>query len=325
MNTFLITAVFSYFGNDGQPDYGAANEAMNHIANWMGASGTDGEWTSLAWLGWAGIGMTRGSEYEALARSRGLRPVTKEEGQAIFSDLVNGKPRAWANLLISEGEIAFYKVKLTTPASAAPPYGLPASPTPKAPAVRKDFNEVSWELSQRNHPYILDHVVGGPRLFVGREDVSQILSCSLSHARGWVAAACAADGHPVGVDIETVRSHSTDFRAGCFTEREKSWAEQSAAASDMSCDVLYTLLWTLKESAYKAVSAHTVFPWRAEVSMKSVMSSPLSEFIQDGGLLELSRYDLEVCINGWHRAQGATCRIALDCLLSMINILERGM
>ncbi len=164
---------------------------------------------------------------------------------------------------------------------------------------------------------------GGPRLFVGREDVSQILSCSLSHAGGWVAAACAADGHPVGVDIETVRSHSADFRAGCFTEREQSWAEQTAAVSDMSCDVLYTMLWTLKESAYKAVSAHRGFPWHAEVSMKSVMSSPLSEFIKDGGLLELARYDLEVCINGWHRAQGATCRIASDCLLSVINILER--
>jgi NAD(P)-dependent dehydrogenase (short-subunit alcohol dehydrogenase family) len=66
----LITSVFSYFGNDGQPDYGAANEAMNHIADWMGASGDADEWTSLAWLGWAGIGMTRGSEYEALARAR---------------------------------------------------------------------------------------------------------------------------------------------------------------------------------------------------------------------------------------------------------------
>lgn len=166
---------------------------------------------------------------------------------------------------------------------------------------------------------------GIPRLFVGREDTSQILSCSLSHAGGWVAAACAAEGHPVGVDIETVGSHSADFQAGCFTEREQSWAEQIAAASDMSCDVIYTLLWTLKESAYKAVSAHRGFPWHVEVSMKFVMSSPLSEFIQDGGLLELSRYDLEVCINGWHRAQGATCRIASDCLLSVINILERRM
>lgn len=165
---------------------------------------------------------------------------------------------------------------------------------------------------------------GGPRLFVDREDVSQILSCSLSHAGGWVAVACATNGHPVGVDIETVRTHSEDFLTDCFTEREQSWAEQSVTASDMSQDMLYTLLWTLKESAYKAVSAHTGFLCRTEVSMKSVMSSPLSELILDGGLPELARYDLEVCINGWHRAQGATCRIAPDCLLSMINILERG-
>ncbi len=170
----------------------------------------------------------------------------------------------------------------------------------------------------------LSQASGGPRLFIGREDVSQILSCSLSHAGGWVAVACATDGHHVGVDIETVRSHSADFRARCFTEREQLWAEQTSATSDMSCDVLFTLLWTLKECAYKAVRVHTEFPWRTEVSVKSVLPSPLSEFVQDGGLLELPRYDLDVCINGWHGAQGATCRIATDCLLSVINIIERG-
>lgn len=161
----LITSVFSYFGNDGQPDYGAANEAMNYIANWMGASGTDGEWTSLSWLGWAGIGMTRGSEYEVLARFRGLRPVTKEEGQAIFLDLLRGRPHARANLLISDGEIAFYKVKLSAASSSSPPSMTDSSAD--SPKVSRETCEVSWNLSVSSHPYILDHVVEGRPTYPG--------------------------------------------------------------------------------------------------------------------------------------------------------------
>ncbi len=73
--------------------------------------------------------------------------------------MLHGKPRARANLLISDGEIAFYKVKVNTPSAA--------SPISKSLAVQKDFNEVSWELSQRSHPFILDHVVGGRPTYPG--------------------------------------------------------------------------------------------------------------------------------------------------------------
>src|SRR5690606_16184468 len=67
----LLTSAFSDMGNDGQPDYGAVNEALNRLADVMNAEGRDAQrWVSVAWLGWAGIGMTRGSEYAALAASR---------------------------------------------------------------------------------------------------------------------------------------------------------------------------------------------------------------------------------------------------------------
>lgn len=173
----LITSVFSYFGNDGQPDYGAANEAMNHIVNWMGASGTDGEWTSLAWLGWAGIGMTRGSEYEALARLRGLRPVTKEEGQAIFLNLLHGRPLARANLLISDGEIAFYKVNISD-SSLSPPSMIDTSSD--SLGVSREVCEVSWNLSLNNQPYILDHVVGGRPTYPGSFEVELAIQAASS-------------------------------------------------------------------------------------------------------------------------------------------------
>lgn len=161
----LITSVFSYFGNDGQPDYGAANEAMNHIAEWMGSSGTEGEWTTLGWLGWAGIGMTRGSEWVALQQWRQLRAVTQEEGQAIFSDLLYGKPIARANLMISDGEIDFFKVSLLDSASALPRIASAVKERPAA--ADRASGGFSWDLSLHSHPYVMDHIVGGRPTFPG--------------------------------------------------------------------------------------------------------------------------------------------------------------
>ena len=80
VNYHLLTSTFSYLGNDGQPDYGAANEAMNLLVASMNDT-SNAIWTSLAWLGWAGIGMTKGTEYAALATARNLAGVTKEGGQ----------------------------------------------------------------------------------------------------------------------------------------------------------------------------------------------------------------------------------------------------
>ena len=39
----LLTSAFSYMGNDGQPDYGAANEALNRLADVMGATQARGK------------------------------------------------------------------------------------------------------------------------------------------------------------------------------------------------------------------------------------------------------------------------------------------
>ena len=141
----ILTSAFSYMGNDGQEDYGAANETLNRLAAVMDDSSQGGHWTSVAWLGWAGIGMTRGLEYAALAAHRGLRGVTKEEGQKIFSELLNGRATTPINVIIADGEIEFYKVK--TVQTAAP--------------ARKNSVVVEREVSAETAPYVWDHLVDG--------------------------------------------------------------------------------------------------------------------------------------------------------------------
>ncbi|HXT51636.1 MAG TPA: KR domain-containing protein, partial [Thermoanaerobaculia bacterium] len=143
----LLTSAFSYLGNDGQPDYGAANEAMNRLAAAMDGRG-GASWSSMAWLGWAGIGMTRGSEFAALAANRRLRGVTHDEGREIFGRLVAGQPAAPVNVLLAAGERAFYRPALA-PATALPPRPAPSSL----------LERLAIDLDSA--PYLRDHLVQG--------------------------------------------------------------------------------------------------------------------------------------------------------------------
>ncbi len=122
----IVTSAFSYMGNDGQPDYGAANETMNRIAAVMNDPTAGCHWSSMAWLGWAGIGMTRGSEFAALAASRRLRGVTREEGRTLFAELMRGTPSHPINVLMADGEISHYGVVLADPAPRDDPGAHPS-------------------------------------------------------------------------------------------------------------------------------------------------------------------------------------------------------
>jgi acyl transferase domain-containing protein/acyl-CoA thioesterase FadM len=142
----VLTSAFSHFGNDGQCDYGAANEALGRLCAQMGA----GRWTSMGWLGWAAIGMTRGSEYAELARSRGVKAITAAEGQALFGSLLEGEPRAAENVLITEGEVAWYGV---------PEELLGLGGAPGAPAVARGPARSTFRLDLVSFPYLRHHLV----------------------------------------------------------------------------------------------------------------------------------------------------------------------
>jgi len=155
----LLTSAFSYMGNDGQPDYGAVNESLNRLADVMAAAPearkAGSQWCSVAWLGWAGIGMTRGSEFAALAASRGLRGITRSEGREIFSHYLTGQATAPINILMADGELKFYDV------ATAPGVYKPA-PRATAPAnERRQKLAVERTVTADGAPYILNHCVDG--------------------------------------------------------------------------------------------------------------------------------------------------------------------
>lgn len=69
---------------------------------------------------------------------------------------------------------------------------------------------------------------------------------SLSHAGIW--AVCAADIHPVGVDVETVQPDRQAIAARFYTQEEQK-AIQSAAEEER--DAAFTRIWTRKEAYLK--------------------------------------------------------------------------
>ncbi|WP_437573433.1 SDR family NAD(P)-dependent oxidoreductase [Sorangium sp. So ce887] len=145
----LVTSAFSVLGNDGQPDYGAANEALNRAAAYFAAEADAGPWSSIAWLGWNGVGMTAGSEYSALGAARGLRGIEPEEGRQIFLDLVAERPAGAAHVLLTDSEIERFAPRIA--AAGAPTPRIAAAGAPASPPDR------TWTLDPRVDPWLSDH------------------------------------------------------------------------------------------------------------------------------------------------------------------------
>jgi NAD(P)-dependent dehydrogenase (short-subunit alcohol dehydrogenase family) len=108
----VLTSAFSYIGNDGQADYGSANEALDRLCAWVSDARQEVQWCSVGWLAWDGIGMTRGSEYRVLGASRRLRGIRAGEGEDLFLRLVEGRPSQPINVQLTEHERSFYALEV---------------------------------------------------------------------------------------------------------------------------------------------------------------------------------------------------------------------
>jgi NAD(P)-dependent dehydrogenase (short-subunit alcohol dehydrogenase family) len=147
----LLTSAFSYIGNDGQPDYGAANETMNRLAGWIDGRLGWGRWSTMAWLGWDGIGMTRGSEYSALAAGRRIRGITAPEGEKIFLDFLSKAPPSPVTIPLTEGEIELFGIEIVEAEGASRPGG------PGEAGVET----ITWPISLERHPHFRLHQIRG--------------------------------------------------------------------------------------------------------------------------------------------------------------------
>jgi NAD(P)-dependent dehydrogenase (short-subunit alcohol dehydrogenase family) len=169
----LLTSAFSFFGNDGQEDYGAANEAMNRLAETLHRKIDEGSWSTLAWLGWIGVGMTRASEYIALAKTRGLRAVYPSEGKELFIELLEGPHRTPVNVLVTQGELAWYKVPVNRPKISV------------VKAAPGEVHQTAVKLSLNTAPYLRDHLVRGIPTVPGTFEIELASQACAARSPGW--------------------------------------------------------------------------------------------------------------------------------------------
>ncbi|RKG90667.1 SDR family NAD(P)-dependent oxidoreductase [Corallococcus sp. CA049B] len=165
----VLTSAFSYIGNDGQADYGAANEALDRLCAWVSDARQDVQWCSVGWLAWDGIGMTRGSEYRVLGASRRLRGIRADEGEALFLQLVDGQPVQPINVQLTESERSFYGLEVI-----APPMPTPEQPRP----TRRDLT-----VDAASIPCLEDHLVRGTPTLPGAWALDLMFQAALDDTR----------------------------------------------------------------------------------------------------------------------------------------------
>ncbi|QAT83687.1 polyketide synthase type I [Corallococcus coralloides] len=165
----VLTSAFSYIGNDGQADYGAANEALDRLCAWVSDARQDVQWCSVGWLAWDGIGMTRGSEYRVLGASRRLRGIRADEGEALFLQLVDGQPVQPINVQLTESERSFYGLEVI-----APPMPVPEPPRP----TRRDLT-----VDAASVPCLEDHLVRGTPTLPGAWALDLMFQAALDDTR----------------------------------------------------------------------------------------------------------------------------------------------
>ncbi|MDR3632777.1 MAG: SDR family NAD(P)-dependent oxidoreductase, partial [Isosphaeraceae bacterium] len=110
----FFSSVAGRFGNKGQSDYAAANEALNKLAIWL-----DRRWearvVSLIWGPWSGVGMV--SDLEAHLGRQGLGMIPPEEGRSRLSEELQRGRKGDVEVVIASDLGAL----------AQPPEALPAA------------------------------------------------------------------------------------------------------------------------------------------------------------------------------------------------------
>lgn len=150
----LFASVAGRYGNSGQSDYAAANEAMNRLAWQLHARWPEVKVAALNWGPWAATRHGKGMvtpETERKFAARGVHLVTPELGARLFVDEILHGPLEQVEVIAGEGPWEAHE--------AAAGALRPAMPLLRG--ARVAAGQVSLTLSLADHPYLDHHRVDG--------------------------------------------------------------------------------------------------------------------------------------------------------------------
>jgi acyl transferase domain-containing protein/NAD(P)H-dependent flavin oxidoreductase YrpB (nitropropane dioxygenase family)/NADP-dependent 3-hydroxy acid dehydrogenase YdfG len=154
----FFTSVAGRYGNRGQADYAAANEALNRLAWDLQRRWTDTRVIAVNWGPWDG-GMAS-ADIQRQLRERGMEPIGIDAGCRFFIDELANGPRHDVELVAGQGPWGAL-------AQAAVPSAT-AAPTTRHAFVRKPARvgvggamSVDQHLNLGDDPWLRDHIVDG--------------------------------------------------------------------------------------------------------------------------------------------------------------------
>lgn len=138
----LLSSATGLVGAPGAQDYAAANEALNRLALARSDEGGEGDWTSVAWPWWRGVGM--GTAFDQLPAAHGLPAISRDEGKQVFARLMEGRSIAPVISVIHRNDAARLPI-------------APAVADPSRPRSLLDH----WTIDVSRFPFLADHRVDG--------------------------------------------------------------------------------------------------------------------------------------------------------------------
>jgi acyl transferase domain-containing protein/NAD(P)H-dependent flavin oxidoreductase YrpB (nitropropane dioxygenase family) len=158
----FFTSVAGRYGNRGQADYAATNEAVAALARGLARRWPRTRVVAVNWGPWTNRGMASAGVLEAF-RARGLKPIEPEAGRRFLMEELARGDRADVDLIVGEGP---WEALEGTALDAVPVSAELKASTVELPFVRSKPKaradssvEIEHSFSLHGDPYLQDHLL----------------------------------------------------------------------------------------------------------------------------------------------------------------------
>ena len=174
--------------------------------------------------------------------------LSKDERQRFFEITNRARRVSWLTGRMAAKYVFLSRFELAQRGANGKPILVPLSPC--------DLRAYSAWMYQKIE--VLPNRLSAPEFIWCGEPQKE--SISLSHTAA-MSCACFSLDKPASIDLENTQPRVDAFYRHTFTKAERDWVERHANDDAGGANWLFTLLWTLKESALKLDTAEELSVW----------------------------------------------------------------
>ena len=164
MRTFIgFSSVAGRFGNVGQADYSAANDAMSKLVLQLASRGVQA--MSIDWTAWADVGMATRGSLQTILESRGVELLPPDRGAGMVVELLEAGA---SGEFLAAGALGALAPELQLDASVRPERVTPSASLPavdlavsRTTTLDGDVGRTEMVLDPTQTPYLDHHRIDG--------------------------------------------------------------------------------------------------------------------------------------------------------------------